>query len=296
MTMTKRESELEELVKSAYRHTVSELGLESVKPSLTREYEKLQKAHDAIHEFIFLAPKIWPSQSNWHSKSAFFLYHYEAFNLAHRSLIEALCAYYNAASILLRATVELLIEGALFECLSHKEFREGSQVLDESESGRRIKKWLNAIFKEAPYTEEAFERISASIYDKVGPIIEEPGFRPRVKDAIRQLDQWHMLDPIPTPLKSIYEEIYSPLSADVHVRPSSTDVGRRILNPSAQLFEQEVLPGPLSRFAHCLHRVMDFAIVIELNVMKDLIEKHRETQTNLRERMDALKQLELEYS
>ena len=133
-------------------------------------FESLQKAHDAIHEFMLLAPLSVPSKidtTGWHRKSAFLTYQWEAFHHAHRSLIEALCGYYNVAFILLRATFELLIRGAFWECLSHKTFRDNSQVLDNDKQGKAIKGWLNSIFEAAPNIEEEFEQISASIYDKI---------------------------------------------------------------------------------------------------------------------------------
>ena len=291
---------IEEAVKSAYRHTVKELGLENVRPSLMLRLEDLQKAHDSIHEFMFLVSLLFPSQAEggvgWHSKSAFLTYHWEAFHHAHRSLIEGLCAYYNAAFVLLRSVLELVIKGAFWECLSHKEFRENSRVLDTDPQGRKIKEWLGEIFKLAPDVEQEFERISASIYDKVSPIVEDPKFRPPVKVIIRQLDQWGIFNPLPDPVTLIYDEIYGTLSADVHVIPDRTDIGRRIAAAPDEILEQKLLANTISEYANCLGQVMDLAIVIELNIMKDLIEKYDEARTNLRGELDRLEQLGLEYS
>lgn len=123
--MTKQRKELLEL---AYSHTLSEFGLENVKLSLALELSNLQRTHDAIHEFMLLAALLAPSSTgkepdwDWHSKSAFLIYHWEVFHHAHRSLCEALCAYYNAAFVLLRVVFELLIKGTFWECLSHREF------------------------------------------------------------------------------------------------------------------------------------------------------------------------------
>lgn len=298
--MNHKQSEFEELIGSAYYHIDKELGLENVKPSLRIEYENLQKAHDSIHEFMLLAPLLFPSQRNekisWRRKSAFFVYHWEAFNHAHRSLIEALCAYYNVAFVLLRVTLELLIKGAFWECLSHKRFREKSQVLDKDKRGRKIKEWLDEIFSRAPDVVEEFERTSASIYDKISPIIEDSEFRPDVKTIVQQLEHWGMFNPIPDPTTSIYKEIYGRLSEDVHIIPDRTDIGKRILSAPNQIFDQKVFQRTLCEYAHCLHEVMDLAIVIELNIMRDLIEKHDEPKTNLGERLKSIGRLELKNS
>ena len=298
--MINRESEFEDLIEFAYRHTIEELGLDNVKPSLRIEFGNLQKAHDAIHEFMLIAPLLFPSQENkeisWHRKSAFLVYHWEAFHHAHRSLMEALCAYYNVAFALLRVTLELLIKGAFWECLSHKRFREKSKVLDEDKRGRKIKEWLDEIFSRDPDVVEEFERTSASIYDKISPIIEDSEFRPDVKTIVRQLQHWGIFNPVPDPTTSIYKEIYGRLSADVHITPDRTDIGKRILNAPNQIFDQKVFQKALSEYAHCLHEVMDLAIVIELNIMGDLIEKYDEPKTNLRERLKSMGRLGLKNS
>jgi hypothetical protein len=297
--MINRESEFDEPVESAYSHTVLELGFENVKPSLRADFKNLEKAHDAIHEFMLLAPKLFPShvakEIGWHRRSAFLIYQWEAFHHAHRSLIEALCAYYNVAFILLRVTFELLVKGAFWECLAHREFRENSQVLDGEKAGREIKKWLDDIFKLAPHVEEEFEEASAGIYDKIGPIVEDSNFRLTIKTIIRQLDQWDIFNPVSDPIASIYRGIYGRLSADVHVEPDRTDIGKRLLLEK-EIFEQKILPNTLAEYTHCLHEVIDLAIVVELNIMRDLIEKYDEAKTNLRERLDVLEQLGLEYS
>jgi hypothetical protein len=298
--MTGREHEFEELLESAYRHTIEELGSDNIKPSFRAEFENLQKAHDAIHEYMLIAPMLFPSQAgaetDWHRKSAFFTNHWEAFNHAHRSLIEALCAYYNVAFILLRATLELLIKGAFWECLSHKEFRENSHVLDHSKEGREIKKWLGAIFEKFSEVEEEFERVSASIYDKISLRVEDREFRPSTRTIVRQLDQWDIFNPIPKAEEWIYEGIYGRLSADVHVIPDRTDIGQRLIAESSEIFHQELVPNVLHEYANSLHEVMDLAIVIELNIVADYIKKYDEVKANLKKRLDSLEQLGLAYS
>jgi len=198
--------------------------------------------------------------------------------------------------VLLRTTLELVIKGAFWECMSHDEYRQNSQVLDKDGWGKKIKEWLNEIFKSAPSVEEELERTSASIYDRISPIIERAGFRPNIKTIVRQLGQWGIFNPIPDPTASVYEEIYGRLSADVHVVPDRTDIGKRMLDTQSQIFEQEILQNTLGEYTHCLHEVIDLAIVVELNIMRDLIEKYDEAKTSLSERLETLERLGLKYS
>ena len=294
-----KKREFEELLESACLHVESEFGLENVRPSLRTEFQNLRRAHDAVHEFMFLAPLLIPSATGnefgW-QKSAFLIYHWEAFHHAHRSLCEALCAYYNVAFVLLRVTFELLIKGAFWECLSHKEFRENSQVLDDDKAGGEIKRWLKEIFELAPDVEEGFEQVSASIYDKVDLRIEDREFRPSIKTIVRQLDRWGIFNPVPKAETRIYAGIYSRLSGDVHVAPERTDIGRRLIVETSEVFGQEVLPDTLREYALSLHKVMDLAILIELNIMAGLIGQYEEAKTNLRKRLGTLEQLGLGYS
>ena len=113
-----KEPEFEKLLESAYHHIENELGLRHIRPSLRSEFQNLQKAHDAVHEPMTLAPLLISLPSDpepaWERKSAFLTYHWEAFHHAHRSLYEALCVYYNVAFVLLRVTFELL---DLLRCL-----------------------------------------------------------------------------------------------------------------------------------------------------------------------------------
>jgi len=289
-----------ELIESACRHVMSEFGLENVEQSFKIESSTLQRAHNAIHEFMLLAPLLTPSPTeaqpswNWHSRSAFLLYQWGVFNHAHRSLYEALCAYYNVAFVLLRATCELLAKGVFWECLSHKEYRENSSVLDNSQS--KLKEWLEQVFERSPDVEEQLEQTSATIYDKISPRIEDRDFLPSMRTIVCQLDDWGMFNPVPKAEKKFYEEIYSRFSADVHVVPDRLDIGRRLTSEAPDIFGQEVLSESLHEYATSLHALMDLAVVLELNVMKSLVYEYNESRDNLTKRLDTLTSLHLEYS
>lgn len=287
-------------IESAIKHTSDESGFHHAGSSLKVEFDSLQKAHDAIHEFMYLAPLCFPGDDkhevSWEIRSAFLLYQWEVFHHAHRSYIEALCTYYNVAFILLRTTLELLLKGAFWECLSHKRFRDDSPVLDASSEGKKIKAWLRAIFESSPSIEKELEQVSAGIYDKVGHTIEDPAFRPSVKTLVRQLDEWGIFNPITNAATVVYEGLYSDLSADIHAVPDRTDIGRRIASERPDLFEQNIVPATLRDYAVTLHEIMDVAIVIELNILQDLIERFESARLELSERLTVMEQLELKYS
>jgi len=277
-------------IEKAIEHLASELGLDNTKTSLKLLFDKSRKAHDSIHEFILIAPLMLPStpgkDASFHRKSAYVLYHWEAFDLAHRSFIEAHCAYYNAAFILLRSTLELIIRGAFFECLAHREFREKSGIIDEDQRGTNLKRFMLDAIKSAPETEEDFERISASVCDKISRIVMNRNFDPSFAVMVKQLSAWGILDGIDRPSK-VVNALYGKLSPDVHALPDQTDIGRVLLYGSGELFgPREVMPKVLDEFLDTLHKVTDIGVLITLNIWKRNILQYNEVRKQLSKRVN----------
>jgi hypothetical protein len=262
------------------------------------DFELFQKTHDCIHEFIYLAGLSYPSQFSWLSKSAFLTYHYVAYDQAHRSLLEALAGYYNAANILLRSVLELVLKGAFWECLSRKRFREKADIIESKAtvkiegSVKTIVNWLQDVIELKPEIGQQLEENSASVFDKISPIFEDDKLKkliPTPKIVIDQLSAWGILDPYEE--KEIYD-FYQKLSAEVHVVPDKIDLGRRLLHEK-ELFEVELMPEELKKFLKLLQKIMDISTVIELNVLSDWIAKNK---NKLKERLPFLETLGLEYS
>jgi len=213
----------------------------------------LTKAHDSIHEFIYIAPLSLPPGASWHEKSAFLTYHFVAFHQAHRSLLEALAGYYNTAHVILRSVLEIV--------------------------------------QKAPQVDEDFEKISAAIFDKIDPLFSDSELRkliPKPKVIVWQLAEWGILEPYSA--GEVYR-IYRKLSAEVHVIPDKTDLGRRLLREK-NIFEVQVIPEELTKYLEFLHKIMDISIVIELNILSDWIKQSRDNQ-ELTKRLEVLKNLEL---
>lgn len=281
-------------------HINNEIGLHHIEPSLKVDFDNLQKAHDAIHEFMYIAALCFSvgnrHKVSWKNKSAFLLYQWEVFNHAHRSSHEALCSYYNVAFILLRTTLELLIKGAFWQCLSYRQFRNESPILDNSSEGKQIKNWLRTVIEASPSIERELEQVSAGIFDQLSEKIENRNFRPQVKTIVEQLNQWGIFSPITDAVHTVYDGLYSGLSTDIHVIPDRIDVGRRIVSEKPDLFEQKVDPAALLKHATILHEIMDIAIVIELNILQDLVDHFKPVRLKLLERLTVMEQLELRYS
>jgi hypothetical protein len=291
---------LPEFVEQALAHTESELGLENVRLSFETAPEALQRAHDGIHEYMYHAaqviPAIPPHEGGWRRKSAFMLYHWEVFHCAHRSLLDALCAHYNAAFVLLRATMEISIKGAFWQSLSERRLRHEAEVLGNDKRGGRLLGWLEELIRLAPGIQDELEEVSVAIFDKVDPIIEDPDFRPSVRTIVRQLDHWGMFNPLARAEAWVHGHLYRRLSADVHVVPDRTDAGRRLVSDHTELFTRDVMPEALREYAVLLHQVMDLAAVVELNIMRGYAAEHGEVRQKLDARLPTLGELGLELS
>lgn len=289
-------------------HLLEEINISNIRDSLRKsDFKKLQRAHDSVHEFMLLAPHSFPiTEERWHAKSAFLIYHWEAFHKAHRSFLEALTGHYNSGYILLRSCLENLLRGALWECLAHRKFREDADVIKKKAgtkiggTRKTILDWINEIIERKPSTEKDLEDTSAGIFDKIAPLPEDSDLRnliPYPRTTVQQLQEWGILEPIPNPVEEIYEDLYSQLSGDVHVVPDATDMGRRLLSESEEeVFQVKVNPDELVRFTEILHRVIDIGMVIELNVLEDWIEKKGNARENLKGRHPVVENLGLEYS
>jgi len=288
----------------AFLQCLKELNIPNIAISLQRcDFEKIRKAHDSIHEFMLIPTGLITSNKDFQAKSAFLIYHSEAFDQAHRSLLEALTGYYNAAYTLLRNTLELILKGAFWECMAHKKYRDRAEIIKKTgtkigNSKKTLIDWLNEIIRQKPSIEEDLEKTSVGIYDKISPLFEDETLRkivPSVRSIVEQLADWKIFDPIQeiiNPMEYVYD-FYRELSADVHVVPDKTDIGRRLL-AGKELFGAEVIPDELNKYAEDLHRVMDIGIVVELNILEDIL--NEKSKRWLNERLIVITELELNYA
>lgn len=291
------------ILDKAFSHTRKEIGLSNIRTSLKSNYEIIQRTHDSIHEFMYLVSLCTPGRPgvSWHSKSAFLTYQWEAFHQAHRSFLEALSGYYNAAYTLLRNTLELVAKGAFWECLAHERFREkATQLQLDKDKGKResVKDWVDALIEHEPSVKKDLEETSAAIFDKTAILFRDRQFQrkfvhvPTFTVIIKQLVEWQVLD-IPNSFHIVYDNLYRDLSADVHVAPDATDIGRKLL-AERDFMEIEVITEELTKYMKTLHEVIDLGTAVELNILRDWIELG--DKAKLKERLDTLRDLGLKSS
>jgi len=295
-------------VKEAFRHTLSEIELSNIWLSLYEgDFEIIQKAHDSIHELIYIAPLCIPKNKSFHEKSAFLaVYLFNVFYAAHRSFIEALSGFYNCAYTLLRNCLESAVRGAYYECLAHRKFRDNPNIPEITRKGRKtLKGWINGLIREGINKgidiEGDLETLSASIFDKL-EVIEDEGFKreflyhPNYLEMIEALKVWGMLDPLPDPRK-FWQDLYDELSKEAHAYPDRTEVGKRLLQlSSGNIFEVNVIPTELNKFCQTLHKIIDFSMLIELNILEEWIKENNDVKEKLKERLMVVQNLGLQLS
>jgi hypothetical protein len=294
----------EKLFKKAFLHTFEELEIPNIIISLQKsDFKKLQQAHDSIHEYLYLPSKLIEIGDTFYENSAFATYQWETFDQAHSSFIEALSGCYNPANSLLRNTLELVIKGAFWECIAHEKFRENAKVISEK-TGARIEgvkrtliDWFNDIFEEKASIKEELEKNSIIIFDKISPLFEDEELGrviPSMKKMIEQLDYWKIFIPIQEAMNYVYG-VYKELCKDVHVNPDRTNIGRRLL-ANRELFEVEVIPEELNKYAETLLKIIDIGIVVSLNVLVEFIKDVDHTKIWLKERLGTVRELDLDYT
>jgi len=79
----------------------------------------------------------------------------------------------------------------------------------------------------------------------------------------------------------------------VHVAPDKTNIGKRLF-AEKDLFEIEVIPEELNRYAEDLHKVMDIGIVVELNILEDIL--NEQSKKWLDKRLTPVRELGLSYA
>lgn len=293
-----------DIFKKTLVHITDEIKIPNIEISIKKsDLDKLQKAHDAMHEFIYIPPHLVNSDEEYYSKSAFLFYHKEIFEQAHRSFIEALTGYYNASYILLRSTLEMLCKGAFWNCIAHKKFRDkidisGKIVTMNDGSKKALKEWIDDIIRQNPSIENTIEKNSIEIIDNTSDFFKDEPIKKIIlspKSIIKQLTDWEFFDPIENPLNYIHTQLYSELSADVHVDPDKIDICRRIF-AKKEIYETEIIPEELNKYTNILHKLMDIGIVVELNILEDIVAKNKDAKKWLEKRLIDIMELELNWA
>ncbi len=211
------------------------------------------------------------------SGTAFQMYQWDASHAAGLSLRDALMASYNEAYILLRSFLELLLNGALFQCLAVRRFRETPSVwLRPTDSLSILFEQLSDSIKRGDIDALELESNSAAIFDHIKRDWLLSAFGLQMKEIIRQLADWGMFNGIENDATKTVGDAYGSLSINVHAGIQHTNVGRAV-DEGAKIFE---LPAPilqesLFEFLDDFHSTTEIAVITELNILSGFVERGR---------------------
>ncbi len=235
------------------------------------------RALNIILRRFMLAPSEEVDFRVFQSASAFLNYQWDASHAAGLSLHSALMASYNEAYILLRSFLELLLNGVLFQCLAEKRFRETpSPSLKPTDSLSILFKELSNSIMRGDIDALELETSSAAIFDHIKRDWLLSAFGLQMKEVIRQVADWGILNGIANdPVKTV-GDLYGNLSLDVHAGVQHTNLGRAA-DEGAKIFEWPVpiLTESLLEFLEDFHSAMEIAVITELNLLGGLVERDK---------------------
>jgi hypothetical protein len=246
------------------------MNLETVRKSIVMASTLLQEFNYFCKFYADTVVKlVRPAEgkSIFEQSSAFILYQWEA-TVEHMrlALCLALSANYNSAFTLLRNSLELLIKGAFYECLAHKNYREGVWKLSVEDDASKLREELLKKLLDDPDEEQKLEENSVRIFDLISGLLYDyyPNFR---KAVVPQLIWWNLFHPLEKADREL-NALYTKLSLDVHEHPDKTTVGRIIIQGGEPFESPQPLRESLDEFIQLLNRVMDIGTVLTLNVLR----------------------------
>lgn len=208
------------------------------------------------------------NEARYNRLSAFILYHWDGTFTLRRSLINALCNYYNISFTLLRCSLDMLIYGLLYQCLSQSRFRKllKDNKIKDDELKRlivTITKFLNENPEELTHVEET----SAHIFDLLDEL-KLNKLAPKPASVYKLLSKCGLFEPIKKP-ERVIARVYGKLSFNIHEHYSTLDVGRAVTEDK-EIFEipQPFLETSARDYLQELQQVLELWRVSESNLLK----------------------------
>lgn len=210
------------------------------------------------------------------SINAFLLYHWDAGNMAGLSLGNSLSGQYNAGFTLLRSTLELILNGALFQCLAQRQHRENpSPNLEPIDSLRMLTTHLSTVIRELEMDPE-MESNSVAIFNILRGDWMQYVFSLKTSSVIQQLADWYIFYHLGDNPANMVRSLYFRLSKNVHERVEYTDAGRAV-EEGKEMFDwpAPILSQSLAGFLEDFHSTMEIGVITILNILASKISSER---------------------
>jgi len=215
--------------------------------------EAINDAFDSFKCFINITANILSSEPQckklhdefWYLHSALSYYDYDAVMLLRHSLLSAFTSYYSTAYSELRASIESIIRGLVFDLLAIPNFRNNAKELTKIEGHRGASGFLELLTTLNKELKDSRPKSSAKIFDIIDSKLKDFNPQSAFTRLILQLKTWNIIGNEEfKELLSYYEEL-SKYSHRPH--PKFSDVGIRVTADKDWL-ELEPVPEELFIF------------------------------------------------
>ena len=211
------------------------------------------------------------------SINAFLLYHWDAGHMAGLSLGNALSGQYNAGFTLLRSSLELILNGALFQCLAQRQNRENpSPNVEPTDSLRMLTTHLSTVIRELEIDDSEMESNSIAIFNILRQDWMQYALSLKTSSVIQQLADWYIFSHLGDNPANMVRSLYFRLSKNVHERVEYTDAGRAV-EEGKEVFDwpAPILSQSLADFLEDFHSAMEIGVITNLNILASKISRDR---------------------
>ena len=199
--------------------------------------------------------------------SAFIVHHWDSAYLIQHSIISCLSGFYGAAYSELRVALETFLNGVIYDCLAHPDFRNNVEKLIKIKGFRGSKSFKELIDILGSRDLEN----SAEILD----LVIKEGIQPKASPSryMEQLKLWNLLGDRE---ELLLKDCYNQLSMYVHrTVPSYSDVGVR-LERNIDWLSTEPIIDEIIKFMKLLNTITETCSTITLNLFLPTVIKFKD--------------------
>jgi len=224
--------------------------------------------------------------ANINKLSAYQPFHWEADATFQRSFLHVLLAHYQNGFTLLRSGLDLVLEGAVLQCLSQGSLL--AKHLDARLGGdlATLQQFLLKLASEDKTFASEMDMTSIRILDVVGRTMDYP--KASTMEKLVALQGWGILSSAGDILDA--QKIHNNLSKSAHGEFSFTDIGRTNVENPNRVFDDPppILPESAEEYMAVSTETISLAIIVTINLARQCLPPEW-----VDERLSLLKESEL---
>jgi len=233
--------------------------------------EQFHRTEVALRSLYLTPPYLIPrephSDEMYYYHSAFIVHHWDSAYLIQHSIISCLSGVYGAAYSELRVAFETFLNGVIYDCLAHPNFRNSAEKLRKIKGFRGSKSFKELIdILGSRDLENSAEILDLIIKEEIQPKASPSRY-------IEQLKLWNLLGDRE---ELLLKDCYNQLSMYVHrTIPSYSDVGVRLERDINWLSTEPVI-DEIIKFMKLLNTTTETCSTITLNLFLPMAMKFKD--------------------